>query len=109
MVLNSPQMRLGPGRKKRCEIGFYSIRETNGNAVCVSFNGKFHDECLNEGWFTDIKHAKEGIEEWLKDYNTARPHRALGHLTPKEFAQFLNKKVSLDVVQQNGAGQFIRI
>lgn len=64
------------------------------NAICESFNGKFRDECLNEGWFTGIEHARSIIAEWLTDYNSARPHGTLGNLTPKEFARFLNKKVS---------------
>lgn len=80
--------------KNDVKLDFIRPGKPMENAICESFNGKFRDECLNEGWFTDINHAKVIIEEWLKDYNTARPHGALGHLTPKEFARFLNKKVS---------------
>ena len=32
------------------------------------------DECLNEHLFTNIKEAREIIEEWRIDYNTNRPH-----------------------------------
>ena len=56
------------------------------NALIESFNGKFRDECLNQYWFTDLTDARRIIEAWRVDYNTVRPHRSLGYLTPLEFA-----------------------
>ena len=56
------------------------------NALIESFNGKFRDECLNQNWFVDLRHARKVIEEWRVDYNTVRPHSSLGYLTPEEFA-----------------------
>jgi putative transposase len=57
------------------------------NALIESFNGKFRDECLNQNWFVDLRHAREVIEAWRVDYNTVRPHSSLGYLTPEEFAR----------------------
>ncbi|WP_418628577.1 integrase core domain-containing protein [Achromobacter dolens] len=31
--------------------------------------------------------AKSLIEDWRVEYNTERPHSALGYLTPEQFAQ----------------------
>ena len=56
------------------------------NAFIESFNGKFRDECLNQNWFVDLRHAREVIESWRVDYNTVRPHSSLGYRTPEEFA-----------------------
>ena len=56
------------------------------NSDIESFNGKLRDECLNVTQFTDITHAQQVIAAWRTDDNEARPHGALGHLTPKEFA-----------------------
>jgi putative transposase len=56
------------------------------NALIESFNGKFRDECLNQNWFVDLRHAREVIEAWRVDYNTVRPHSSLGYQTPEEFA-----------------------
>jgi putative transposase len=39
------------------------------NAYAESFNGRLRDECLNENWFLSLKHAREVIEAWRKDYN----------------------------------------
>jgi putative transposase len=56
------------------------------NAFIESFNGKFRDECLNQNWFVDLRHARKVIESWRVDYNTVRPHSSLGYRTPEEFA-----------------------
>jgi hypothetical protein len=56
------------------------------NAFIESFNGKFRDECLNQNWFVSLAEARQVIEAWRVDYNTARPHRNLGYRTPAEFA-----------------------
>ena len=56
------------------------------DAFIESFNGKFRDECLNQNWFVDLRHARELIEAWRVDYNTVRPHSSLGYRTPEEFA-----------------------
>ena len=57
------------------------------NALIESFNGSFRDECLNVHWFLSLQDAQEKIEIWRQDYNTFRPHSALGHLAPREFVQ----------------------
>ncbi len=56
------------------------------NAFIESFNGKFRDECLNQNWFVDLRHAREVTEAWRVDYNTVRPHSSLRYRTPEEFA-----------------------
>jgi putative transposase len=56
------------------------------NAFAESFNGRFRDECLNTNWFITLKHAREIIEEWRRDYNDVRPHSSLNDRTPKEYS-----------------------
>ncbi|GAC1417940.1 MAG: hypothetical protein NVSMB64_27690 [Candidatus Velthaea sp.] len=58
------------------------------NAFIESFNGRFRDECLNEHVFLTLTEARRTIEAWREDYNTCRPHKSLGHLTPNEFVQY---------------------
>ncbi len=57
------------------------------NAYVESFNGRLRDEWLNEHWFSTLEEARAIVEAWREDYNTVRPHSALGDLTPNEFAQ----------------------
>ena len=57
------------------------------NAFIESFNGRLRDECLNVYSFEDLAHAQQLIDGWRHDYNHHRPHGALGHLTPSEYAE----------------------
>jgi putative transposase len=68
------------------ELHFIEPGKPTQNAFIESFNGKFRDECLNQNWFVDLRHAREVIEDWRVDYNTVRPHSSLGYRTPEEFA-----------------------
>ncbi len=55
------------------------------NGMIESFNGRLRDACLNTNVFTSIDDARRTLEAWWHDYNEHRPHRSLGHLTPREF------------------------
>lgn len=57
------------------------------NAHCESFHGRVRDECLNEQWFLGLGDARQLVEAWRQDYNTERPHSALGYQTPAAFAR----------------------
>ena len=57
------------------------------NAWIESFNGRVRDELLNGELFGSLLEAKVVIEDWRLDYNTNRPHSALGMLTPTEYAR----------------------
>jgi transposase InsO family protein len=52
------------------------------NGYCESFNGKLRDECLNGEIFYSLKEAQIVIEGWRREYNTVRPHAALGYRPP---------------------------
>ncbi|MFG1395303.1 IS3 family transposase [Roseixanthobacter pseudopolyaromaticivorans] len=56
------------------------------NGFVESFNGRFRDECLNETLFSSLAQARAAIAAWKEDYNMNRPHSALGHRSPAEFA-----------------------
>ena len=49
------------------------------NGYGESFNGKLRDECLNGEIFYSLKEAQVVIEQWRVQYNTVRPHSALGY------------------------------
>ena len=57
------------------------------NGHIESFNGRLRDEFLNVHQFASLADVRARLEGWRVDYNEHRPHSALGHLTPREFAR----------------------
>jgi putative transposase len=56
------------------------------NAFVERFNGTMRNEVLNGEEFDSILEARVVITDWLTLYNTVRPHRGLGMMTPAAFA-----------------------
>jgi putative transposase len=56
------------------------------NPFIEAFNGRVREECLDQQWFYSLEEARICLEEWRKDYNTNRPHTALGNQTPAAYA-----------------------
>jgi Integrase core domain len=52
------------------------------NPYVESFNGRVRDKLLNLEEFTSLTVAQVVVEAWRIEYNTYRPHPALGGLTP---------------------------
>jgi transposase InsO family protein len=52
------------------------------NPFVERFNGTMRDELLNGEEFDSVVEARVVIGEWLELYNTQRPHRGLGMMTP---------------------------
>jgi putative transposase len=71
------------------------------NAFIESFNGRLRDELLNETLFASLDHAREALADWKDDYNTVRPHSAIGNVPPAVYA-----KLSDPAMQRDGALRF---
>jgi len=69
------------------EFDFSRPGKPTDNAYIEAFNARLRAECLNASWFLSLHDARDRIESWRHDYNTARPHSALGNLTPRAFAR----------------------
>jgi putative transposase len=52
------------------------------NGYCESFNGELRNEFLNGEIFYSLKEAQILTERWRAEYNTERPHSALGCRPP---------------------------
>jgi putative transposase len=78
--------------ERRVRLHFIAPGKPTQNAYIESFNGKLRDECLNENEFCTLDEARSIIEQWRQDYNTYRPHAALGNRTPEEFVHGLVKQ-----------------
>ena len=80
---------LGWAGAHRIDWHYIAPGKPTQNAFVESFNGRMRDELLNETLFFGLDHAREEIAAWIEDYNTERPHSALGYLAPAEFAATL--------------------
>ncbi len=75
------------------------------NGFVESFNGRMRDEFLNETLFHGLGHTRAMLAEWVEDYNTARPHSALGYLTPAAFAGKLTTATDRHAALHEGFAQ----
>lgn len=56
------------------------------NPYVERFNGTMRDELLNGEEFESLLEARVVISSWVEEYNTLRPHRGLGMMTPSAYA-----------------------
>ena len=82
--------------ERAVELDFSRPGTPTDNAKIESFNGQFHQECLNTHWFLSLDDAKSKIEEWRCHYIETRPHSALQCATPAEFARQARKNALSD-------------
>jgi len=59
------------------------------NGVVERFMRTLKEECIWLHTFTSFTEAKRMIEDWIREYNTERPHQELGYLSPVEYKQKL--------------------
>ena len=52
-----------------------------------SFGSRLRDELLAVEAFSSLLEAQVLVEDWRIEYNTVRPHSALGYLTPIDYAK----------------------
>jgi putative transposase len=56
------------------------------NPYVESFGSRVRDELLSQELFESLVEAQVLVEDWREDYNTNRPHSALGMTAPARFA-----------------------
>jgi putative transposase len=74
------------------------------NAFIESFNGRLRDELLNETLFSSLAHARVVLADWKDDYNTVRPHSAIGNLPPAAYAKLSDPAMQRDGTLRSLAG-----
>jgi putative transposase len=55
------------------------------NPYVESFGGRLRDELLAVEAFSSLLEARVLVEDWRIEYNSVRPHSALGYLTPTDY------------------------
>lgn len=62
------------------------------NGYIESFHSRLRDEFLEREEFESVAEARERARWFRREYNTIRPHSALGYQTPKEFHEKWKQK-----------------
>jgi hypothetical protein len=65
-------------------IGASPPQSPKANAICERFIGTLRREVLDRLLIVNEQHLHRVLTEYLRHYNTARPHRSLGQLTPAQ-------------------------
>jgi len=89
-------------QQTRVEWHYIAPGKPQQNAFVESFNGRLRDELLNETLFSSLLHARKALAEWQDDYNTVRPHSAIGNLPPATFA-----KLTASDMQRDGTLRYV--
>ena len=66
------------------------------NAYIERKNGSIRRELLNAYLFYSLPEVRTMSEQWRVDYNTERPHKALGYLSPVKYVQQYYKSSLID-------------
>src|SRR4029078_10630649 len=89
-------------QERQVEWHYIAPGKPQQNAFIESFNGRLRDELLNETLFASLTHVREALAIWKDEYNTVRPHSALGNLPPAVYA-----KISAPGMQRDGTLRYI--
>jgi putative transposase len=83
---NGPEF-IGHKVQEWCEANGIAIKyiqpgKPMQNGFIERKNGSLRRELLNAYLFYSLNEVRQMCEEWRTDYNTERPHKALGYLSP---------------------------
>jgi putative transposase len=73
--------------QRRINILYIQPGRPMQNAFIERKNGSLRREVLDAYLFSSLSEVRMMSENWRSDYNTERPHKALGYLSPKMYAE----------------------
>jgi len=81
--------------KRRINILYIQPRKPMQNAYIERKNGSLRRELLDAYIFGSLAEVRIMSEKWRLDYNTERPHKALGYMSPVKYAEKYTDAASL--------------
>ena len=74
-------------QSRQISLQFIQPGKPMQNAYVERQNGSMRRELLNAYIFTSLAEVRMLSEEWRNDYNTERPHKSLGYMSPINYAK----------------------
>ena len=72
-------------QENKVKIHYIQPGKPAQNGFIERLNGSCRKELLDMYVFRDLREVERLAHEWQEEYNWARPHEALGNLTPMAF------------------------
>jgi putative transposase len=72
-------------RQHNIQLAFIQPGKPMQNGYVERCNGNIRKELLNAYIFTSLSEVRQFTEKWRQDYNSSRPHKALGYIPPLEY------------------------
>jgi putative transposase len=90
---------------RRINLQFIQPGRPMQNAYIERKNGSIRRELLNAYLFNSLAEVRALSEEWRIDYNTERPHKSLGYLSPLNYAQMHQSQAALSTPVREKSNQ----
>jgi len=80
--------------ENQVKLDFIEPGKPTQNSYVERFNRTYRNEILDFYIFNSLKEVREITNNWIKEYNTERPHESLGNYTPAEYLMLNSPEIS---------------